>query len=92
MLVIIGVRRFSVCLSEAVGVSEVADVQLDTEEWELVGLLIEIDLGRRTSSKGLGGQTGFNFFDRCPPLSDLLESRRHRPHHHHWSRPSCSEL
>lgn len=98
MLGMMGLRRCSGCLGEAVEDSEVEETQLDTEEMELAGVRLSREtrppgtLGRWARSDGLGGQTGLYLLSWGPPRPAWLQSRRHRPHHHHWSRPSGSEL
>lgn len=83
-----GWRRFSESLRADEESEEL--VPLDIEEQEPVGLRPRIAMdrveNRRARSEGLGGQTGLHLFVRRPALLDFM------PRHHHWSRPSGSEL
>lgn len=80
-----GLRRCSRCLKEALEHSEVEEAQLNTEEVELAGVRFGAEtrpvkaFGRWARSDGLGGQTGLYLFSWAPPRPALLQSRRHRP-------------
>ena len=79
-----GLRRCSGCLKEALEDSEVEEAQLNKEEVELEGVKADSEtrplgtLGRWARSDGLGGQTGLHFLSWAPPRPGKEGAKRRR--------------